>query len=523
MLLTWSLIAVWVILGHSHPLSGAAKCSLTAISSPQIFGIDILDVEAKEVHNYTTFSLRPGSSEVSYPIIDFCNVTVAYTHPGWHDIIHVSIWLPLQGWNERLQALGGGGYNAGFGGMYMAQAVAASYVAIETDAGRINDLALSQSPSTWALTSPGNLNLYLLEDFATRSLDEMSIIGKSITQSYYGSPARYSYFSGCSGGGRQGLELAQRYPEHYDGILAAAPAINIERFIPAAYWASQVMQNLNYYPPPCEVEAFTQRAIDACDALDGLKDGIISEPGLCGFDAHEVVGQTFSCSGVTLNFTTDGATIVQAAWTGPRSSSGRSGWYGISKDAALTAAYVVTQCPSNSTSDCTAGPTSLLSDWFRYFVVKDPSWNISTMTDEQFFNFLEYSMDTYGHILGSSSSNLSLFDKAGGKMITWHGGADEIIPIKGTVAYYDEVLAKDARAADYYRFFEAPGVGHCIGGPGNIPNTAFDALVAWVERQVPPNYLKAVPQSKQGIPNNLYPYPLRQNYPTDIKQQNGIN
>ena len=340
----------------------------------------------------------------------------------------------------------------------------------------------------------------------------MTILGKSITQTYYESPIAYSYFLGCSGGGRQGLEIAQRYPESYDGILAVAPAIAIEKFIPAAYWGMQVMKNLDYYPPPCEIEGFTQEAISVCDALDGLEDGIISDSDLCDFSAHDIVGKSFSCDGTTLQYTSAGAEAVEAAWKGTRALLGNTGWYGLSKDASLTSVYLATRCPTNSTSHCTASSSELISGWLKYFIAKDPDWNVSTMTDEEFFEHLKYSATVYGPILGSSSPDLSSFYAADGKMVTWHGTADEVIPINGAIAYYQRVLAMDANTPDYYRFFEAPGVGHCIGGNGPIPNSAFDALVAWVEAGEAPRTLTATSQNGNGETRPLCPYPQKQRY-----------
>lgn len=487
-------------------------CSPAALSIPVVFGARILDVSAREVYNYTTYSLKPGTSNLSTPTIDFCNVSVSYEHPGWHDEIHVSIWLPLRNWNYRLQALGGGGYSASFGPLYLTQAVAAGYAAIATDAGLGGDISNAQSPSTWALTSTGNVNLYNLENYASRSLEDMTIIGKSITQSYYGMEPQKSYFSGCSGGGRQALMIAQRFPDLYDGVLAVAPAINIATFIPAGYWSTQVMNDIGYYPPPCEIEAFTQEAVAACDGLDGLIDGIISAPHRCNFTAYDVVGKSFCCNNRTLELTSKGADIVQAAWTGPRSASNKLGWFGLAKDASLTTTYLKTQCANDDPSNCTAARADLTSSWIKYFLAKDAGWDASSMTRQQFFEYLQTSKQSYDAMLSASSPNLESFKSAGGKLIMWHGGADEAIPPNGSIGYYQQVLRKDPNTSDYFRFFEAPGVGHCIGGPGSIPNSAFDTLVQWVEKSIAPDGLTGFSQKGSNATKPLCLYPLRQKY-----------
>lgn len=516
----WLATAVfygWLVTYASAFDNAASRCTSRVFDFPQLPGAIIIAIDAGKVDNFTAFSLSPGTSRSGTYRIGFCNVTVTYTHPGWGDNIHVQVWLPLQDWNGRLQAFGGGGYSAGFGSLYLTQAVAGGYVAIDTDAGHDSGMVNAMSPAKWALTSPGNLNLYLLEDFASRSLEDMAIIGKAITKAYYGVNPKFSYFSGCSGGGRQALIIAQRYPAAYDGILAAAPAINMQRFVPAAYWASQVMNTLNVYPPPCEIEAFTKAAVANCDTLDGVKDGIIGRPDLCNFKAHSIVGQRFSCNGsTTKRFTEAGADIVHAAWTGPRDSSGRFGWFGLNKDALLTSTYVRTACSSNQT--CTPNQTTLLTDWFRYFLAKDPKFEASAMTNEEFFSYLKLSETEYHSVLSSADPDLASFHAAGGKMIAWHGMSDETIPPAGSVSYYEQALQRNPNAGGFFRFFEAPGVGHCIGGPGHIPTEPFEQLVAWVENNIPPDELRAATSS--GLTRSLCPYPSRQVYVGGDPKQN---
>jgi hypothetical protein len=506
--LATSVLYGWLVTYAFAFNNTTSRCTSRFFDIPQLPGATIIAIEASKVDNFTEFSLSPGSSRSGIYCIQFCNVTITYTHPGWNDNIHVQVWLPFQDWNGRLQALGGGGYSASFGSLYLTQAVAEGYVAIDTDAGHGSGMVNALSPAEWALTSPGNVNLYLLEDFASRSLKDMAVVGKAITKAYYGVGPKFSYFSGCSGGGRQGLMIAQRYPDAYDGILAVAPAINLQRFIPAAYWASQVMKTLEVFPPPCEIEAFTRAAVANCDTLDGVKDGIIGRPDLCNFTAHSIVGQQFSCNGTTKRFTEAGADIVHAAWTGPRDPSGSSGWFGLNKDASLTSTYVMTACSSNQT--CTPSQTTLLTDWFRYFLAKDPKFNASAMTNEEFFSYLKLSETEYHSILSSADPDLAGFHASGGKMIAWHGMSDETIPPAGSVAYFEQVLRNNPKAEGFFRFFEAPGVGHCIGGPGHIPTEPFEQLVAWVENNIPPDELRAATSS--GLTRSLCPYPSRQLY-----------
>ncbi|GKT66328.1 feruloyl esterase B precursor protein [Colletotrichum tofieldiae] len=460
-------------------------------------------------YNYTATSLPPGSTSTTAYTISFWNVSVTYTHPGTNDAVNVQVWLPSPStWNGRLQAVGGGGYSASFGSLYMTQAVGHGYVALDTDAGHFRGAEYAQSPKEWVLESPGKVNTHLVDNWGSTSLHEMAVIGKAVSESYYGTKPRYSYFTGCSGGGRQAMMIAQKYAKDFDGLMAAAPAINIEHLIPAGYWASQVMLGLGVGPPPCEFEAFTQAAVDSCDALDGAKDGIISLPALCRFDPHSIVGQNFSCNGTKRQYTLEAATIVQAAWTGARSDDSQVGWFGLNKDASLTSTYISTQCTSNST--CTATSASILAGWIQYFSAKDSDWDASTMTKEQFLAYLQQSDQDYSSLLAADNPDLSAFRAAGSKMITWHGLADEVIPPNGTIAYMEQVLKANPNSHEFIRFYEAPGVGHCYGGAGAAPKDAFAQLVLWVENGTVPTTLTATDSA--GNQRELCTFPLQQVY-----------
>ncbi|KAI9148413.1 putative feruloyl esterase b precursor protein [Paramyrothecium foliicola] len=506
----WPSVSLLAQLGNaacSAQSTPNVACSPDSFSFPSLFGAELISFSANSEVDYKVASLVPGSSAAGVVTANFCNVTVTYTHPGWNDTINVQVWLPLANWTGRLQALGGGGYSASFGPLYLATAAAVGDVAIGTDAGHVQGNDVSQSPKTWALSSPGNVNLNLFRDWASRSLHDMAVIGKTVAETYYGSEPTYSYFTGCSGGGRQALMAAQRFPEDFDGILAAAPAINIENFVPAGYWAQQVMKNTATFPPPCEIAAYTQAAIDACDAFDGVEDGVISDPLACTFQAASVVGQTFNCSGTDATFTSVGATVVQAAWDGPIDASGKVGWWGINKDANLSS-YAATVCADDGT--CSAGSAALFLGWIQYFVAKDPDFNAANLTDADFFRYLSQSEKEYDNEVAAADPDLSLFRAAGGKMITWHGLADEAIPPNGTIAYYQAVLDLDPAAADFFRFFEAPGAAHCFGGAGPTPNTALDQLKAWVEDDTAPETLAAI--STTGSTRNLCLFPSVQKY-----------
>ncbi|PYH90246.1 tannase and feruloyl esterase [Aspergillus ellipticus CBS 707.79] len=488
------------------------RCSPAHLPKPNLPGATILNVQAQEAHNYSAVSLGPGTNDGGRYTINFCNVTVTHTHPGWNDSINTQIWLPLESnWNGRFQALGGGGYSTGFGSIYLTYAVAQGFASASTDGGVSASGGTIPTDLSWSLSSEGNVNWFLLEDYASKATNDMAVIGKQITRGYYGRPARYSYFAGCSGGGRQGLMMAQDYPDVFDGILAVSPAINPETFIPAGYWGVQVMNQDRVFPSPCEIEGFMSKAVEACDRLDGVADGIVSLPGLCHVRAVDFVGQNYTCGGshVQHTLTAGGAKVVDAAWSGSGSGSEEEGgWFGLNKDADITSYYLPTTCAANGTA-CTVGNSDLSGNWFQYLVAKDPNFEMSNLPESAFFSMLRESTRKYGSMLGSNNPDLSEFKANGGKIITWHGLADEVIPPNGTVGYYEEVLKLDGKARDFFRFFEAPGVGHCYGGLGPIPNGALSQLMEWVEKDQTPDTLHATKGSNDTA-RDLCPYPLRQ-------------
>lgn len=501
---------VFLALGATIPqLALASRCSPASIGKPELPGAKILSIQAEEAHNYSAVSLGPGTNEGDRYTISFCNVTVTHTHPSWNDKINTQVWLPLERWNDRFQALGGGGYSTGFGSIYLTYAVSKGFASASTDGGHAQETGTDTIPTdlSWALDSKGGVDWVLLKDYAYKATNDMAVIGKQVTQSYYGKAPSYSYFSGCSGGGRQGLVMAQDYPDAFDGVLAISPAIHLETFIPAGYWAIQLMHQNGVYPSPCEVKTFTAAAVKACDTMDGVEDGIISSPSLCNVQAHHFVGQNYTCNGTQHTLTATSAEIIQAAWSGPRKDG--SGWFGVNKDASIQSYYIPTTCTANNT--CYSSGTELFGSWISYLIHKDPDFALRNMTNTDFFEGLRYSKSQYESIMTASNADLSGFKANGGKMITWHGLADEAIPPKGSEQYYNRVLNGDSKAHDFYRFFEAPGAGHCYGGLGPIPNDALSQLMAWVEKNIAPDQLRAT-KGSNNTERDLCPYPLQQKY-----------
>ena len=464
-----------------------------------------MNLTAVPVINYTVPSTQES---LSYPNnitgLNFCNVSISYTHPGQNDLINVRIWLPSNDWNGRFMGVGGGGYSTGpTSDSPLANGLSLGYSVATTDGG--HEL-VSPTAATWALNSPGNVNTYLLQDFASVALKDMAVIGKAVTESFYQKAPAYSYWNGCSTGGRQGLMMAQRYPDEYDGILAGAPAINWASFIVAEYWPQLIMNLMKSYPSACELNAITAAAVAACDALDGVADGIISRPDLCYFEPGSLTGQSFDCEGVLSTFSNAGTTLAQAAWTGARSTNNSFLWYGLSYGANLTTGLAVTTCTNGT---CTGRPFSISSDWISLFVQKNASFDPTTLTRSTYNDVFHASKQQFTSIIDTADPDLSSFRDAGGKVITWHGLSDNVIFPEGTADYFKRVKAMDPDVESYYRHFRAPGVEHCRSGLGPYPKTAFESLVQWVEKGIAPEVLagESLPLNGSVIQRNLCMYP----------------
>ncbi|KAK4540905.1 hypothetical protein LTR36_008847 [Oleoguttula mirabilis] len=496
-------------------------CKARNLPAIEVFGLEIVNLSSKEQRGFEAWDQPLDSNlPLKFKPLDFCNFTITYTHPGQNDRIHVYIWLPFDDWNGRFLGQGGGGWSAGGDGA-LASGVALGYAAANTDAGHSlygNFDDLLGNAHKWAMLSPGNINWVLLQDFASRALDDLPKIAKQVIKGFYGEEPKHSYWSGCSTGGRQGLMSAQRFPTNYNGILAVAPAINWASFVPAEYWPQIMMRKFNYYPPPHELEAIRKAAIESCDVLDGVKDGVISAPGLCAFDAQSVVGSTFYLDGEERVVTSAAADIANAIWEGPI-QDGKREWFGNTHETSfggmspfmgIPDGLAMTICAAGG-KNCEGYSFPISPNWIQYFVEKDPKFDVLQMDESDFFEALHRSRNEYSSIMDTSDPDLSGFKASGGKMITWHGLADELIFPNGSSNYYERVLALDPGAREFYRYFEAPGVQHCTGGIGAFPSHALDSLVAWVEKGIAPDTLDAASISRdksEAVRSRpLCPYP----------------
>jgi hypothetical protein len=296
---------------------------------------------------------------------------------------------------------------------------------------------------------------------------------------------------------------AQRYPEDYDGILSACPAINWHRFLPADLWPQVVMVAANNFMPKAKLDAATAAAVASGDALDGVADGVIDDPSRCTYDPKELVGTKVGDS----TFTEDDADGVRKIWEGPRGQDGRFLWHGLARGTDLSA------LAGTGGSPLTGRPFSIPRDWFQYFLLQDPKWDWTTLTPARFERLWEQSVEEFGAVIGTDDPDLTRFRDRGGKIIITHGLADQLIPAGGTIDYYKRVLQRMGGGEEVGRFarlFLAPGVDHGFRGPGGTPVGRMEAIIRWVEEGTPPDKLMSERRDGSGKvirTRPLFPYP----------------
>jgi hypothetical protein len=242
-----------------------------------------------------------------------------------------------------------------------------------------------------------------------------------LIKGFYGKAPSYSYWNGCSQGGRQGLKLAQQYPSAYDGIIAAAPAVNWAEFYINSVWPVFYMESTQQFPRDCELNAITQLAVSVCDELDGVKDGIISNVDACRriFDPFKQVGKPFNCPSAKskLKISHAAAAVANASWTGPLFSNGKSMYPGYEIGSDLS-----TLSPTNCTATvCKSGGEGSVEFAWRAFVKKDLTATLKNATSRDFDAIFRHVKQIFASNLETNEIDLRDFRDAGGKMITYHG------------------------------------------------------------------------------------------------------
>jgi hypothetical protein len=433
-------------------------------------------------------SFTPPGGQPIPGLSAFCRVAGAIK-PSDDSDIEFEVWMPTSKWNGKFQGIGNGGFAGVIGYGQMAAALSHGYATASTDTGH----QAAGTDASWALGHPQKV-----VDFGYRANHETADKAKAILRAFYGDAPRRSYFSSCSNGGRQALMEAQRFPADYDGIIAGAPANNWTHLLAAA--VSDVVATLadpDSYIPASKLPAIEAATLAACDALDGVKDGVIGDPTKCHFDPKKLLCQgpnSDSC------LTQPQVAALEKIYSGPRNAKGEQLFPGYlpggETEANGWAAWITGAAPAKSLQ------YAFGVGFFQNVVFSSPAW------DYRQFNFehdMKVADDTAARSLNSTDPDLKRFKNRGGKLILYHGWSDAAIPAGSTINYYNSVISKMGAkdTASFVRLFMAPGMKHCGGGPGpnsfgqgmvtgGDPEHDIDAaLERWVQQGVAPDQIIA--------------------------------
>ncbi len=454
--------------------SSAATCE--SMASLQLANAT---VSAAETHPSGPFAAATG--ERVRVAAGFCRVAVTLKPTADSDI-HIEIWLPLTGWNAKFQGVGNGGFAGSIGYDGLAEAVSRGYATASTDTGHRGDATNGE----WALGHPEKIT-----DFGYRAIHETAATAKLVIRAFYGSGPQNSYFNSCSNGGRQALMEAQRYPADYDGIVAGAPANSWTRLLTSGIFDMQALADAASYIPASKLPAIEAAALAACDARDGVKDGVIEDPSKCHFDPSVLLCKG-SESAACLTAPQVAALRKLYAGAGAAFLPG----YSPGGEAEGWAPWITGASPGKSLQ------SAFVLNFFRYFVYSDTAWDYRT---PPLARGLQDANAKMGGVLNATETDLKPFRDRGGKLILYHGWSDAAIPPLATVNYYQSVVQNmgAANASGFVRLFMAPGVQHCFGGAGpnmfgqgGAPVADADhdvdaAVERWVEQGIAPDRIIA--------------------------------
>ena len=479
--LSW--VALGLAAGTAAQPAGAASCGdLAKISLANAIITSAQPVEAGAFKAPGNAQGSGGNPFGSLPA--FCRMEATLT-PSSDSDIKIEIWLPLANWNRKLQSVGNGGWAGVISYSALAAAIREGYAAASTDTGHVG------GSGSFALGHPEKLI-----DFVWRSEHEMTLKAKAIAEAFYGSAPRLSYWNGCSAGGRQGLKEAQMFPNDYDGIIAGAPANAIDTAI-SLWIAFAVLKDKESYIPPAKYPVIHDAAIAACDAQDGLKDGLITDPSKCRFDPQ-----------VLLCKNGDGP----ACLTAPQVGAARK-IYTPAKNPRTGADLFLPLVPGSELGWAVMArgpePLEMFQDLYRYVLYKDPNWDWRTF---DFDNGIAKGKEPDNIVMNATDPNLKSFFGHDGKLLLYHGWSDPIVSPLNTVKYYNSVLdtmGGISKVSNNLRLFMEPGMGHCGGGEGPNVFDRVGALEQWVEQKKAPESIIASHSTAGKVDRTrpLCPYP----------------
>jgi hypothetical protein len=457
------------------------------------------------------------SGRIYKELPEFCRVA-GVIEPSSDSHIEFEVWMPPQSaWNGRYLGVGNGGFAGSLDYPDMAAAVKNGYAVSSTDTGHKG----TSTEAAWALG-----HFEKIVDYAYRAIHETADKSKAVVHAFYGAGPRHAYFNSCSNGGRQALLEAQRYPADYDGIVAGAPANYLSHLVAGFVWDAQALDaDASTYISASQLRAVESAALTACDALDGVRDGVIDNPSKCHFDPAVLACKDGASGGACLSPAQVAA--LKKVYDGPRNSKGEQifpGYVPGGESGLPGWGLWITGLSSGKSLQHT-----FAQGFFADMAFQDAAWDYRAFT---FDRDMKIADDKMAPIFNATDANLAAFKKRGGKLVIYHGWSDAAISPINSVNYYSSVISKMGakQASEFIELYMVPGMQHCGGGPGP---TEFGALVTatdarhsltqsleqWVEHGTAPGEIIATKYKSEGNAESgvlrtrpLCPYPQAARY-----------
>jgi len=466
----WRLGAMLVSAGFAVPaLAGMPCADLVTLNLKDTVVNSAVEVPAGP---FAFGNVAPTcSSNIASPQLPaFCRVQATIAPQ-----IKIEVWLPLDGWNGKFQGLGNHGFAGNIEYSDMGPELVKGYAVAGTDTGH------QGTGTAWMQ------NHQQVVDYGSRGIHEMTVKAKALVQAFYGAAPNYSYFNGCSTGGKEGLMEAQRYPEDYDGINVAGSANFDQIGNRVQYvWNGQVSFGATPSTPlaGANLTLINNAAVAACDALDGVVDGVIDDPRVCNFKPSSLLCKTGQTSGC---LTQSQVTALEKVYQGPRNPrTGEEIYPGLVPGS------------ERGWGGHTAGPNifSTADQFFKFMVYNDSTW------DYRSFNFdsdLAYAKSGFAALINATDPDLSAFRKRGGKLLFSHLWSSTTHAATKSVEYYDQVATlmhggdNDhgdiyGKTREFFRLFMVPSAS---GSKGPDTFDSMPYLERWVEQGIPPKSILA--------------------------------
>jgi feruloyl esterase len=467
------------------PLSAATCESLSSLSLPDTTILLAQKVGAGEF--IPPAGGGGGGRETNYKELPaFCRFQ-ATVKPTADSDIRIEVWMPLEKWNGRFEGTGNGAWAGNIGLPALAASLKRGYAVASTDTGHTGGSA------DFVIGHPEKLI-----DFEYRSIHEMTVKGKAIVSAFYEGSGhlKYSYFSGCSTGGRQALKEAQRFPTDYDGIIVGDPAAynTVQVVRQVAVWQAAHKTEGSMIPTG-KLAMLHKAVLDQCDALDGVKDGVLENPRRCRFDPKVV-----ECKGQDAPSCLTAAQMetARAMYTSPKNPrTGKEIFFGYEPGSELAWPRLMEQ------------PLGYAVDVLRFAIFKDPKWDPATVNyDSDVATALKVGSESFD----ARDPDIRPFLTRGAKLLMYHGWTDSAIPPAASLTYYQAVIEKlenIKKANDEVRLFMVPGMNHCNGGDGPDEFDALTAIEQWRENGKAPTQIVAEHRTNGAVDRSrpLCPYP----------------